>query len=197
MKSDLGKLPVERISPQTGWMQAWVTPSGLAYGVSIPVRSFDSGLEWVQQPETPEFDLNPFPFAVRDWRGLEGQAFQPDKKEVNNSSVYIGSAHNPVDVLYIQFGKRVGTRFQLTCVLFCDFAFEGVAQNETIAFVTEVEFMRLRVGGGYLNHCGIDIREWETQALVEIVQSFVDMSAYQREPIRDKHSIWFLPIDEG
>ncbi|MFN8378579.1 MAG: hypothetical protein U0452_07895 [Anaerolineae bacterium] len=197
MKSDLGKLPVERIIPQTGCIQAWVSPTEFNYGVSIPVQPFDSGLEWVYQPETPTFELNPFPFPVRDWRDLEGQAFRPSKKVVNNSTVYVGSAHNPVDVLYIHFGKRVRTRFQLTCVLFCDFDHEGVAQNETIALVTEVDFWRLRIGAGYLSRCEIDIGEWKTQVLVDMAQSFVEMSAYQPEPIRDKHSIWFLPTDEG
>jgi hypothetical protein len=174
----LSKMPVEQFIPQIGKLttSVWFEQQKLESALWIPIAPIDTGLSWVHQPEKPEFGLDPLFFPQKDWRDLEGQLFQGAGVD-DESAVYLGVRHNPVEVESIRFVKRDGLRFLVDCRLFCNFAFEGVGQNETIDLTADVEFTGLTIWQRQWEQLGFSMTD-----LMKLLEPIVALEAYELPP---------------
>lgn len=140
------QIPTNQFKPKLGTMRAHLfeNPNAgieptLFYDITIPLELFDSGLDYELQPEETSFRLDSIKFPITDWRGFDGQLFEVAKDDADGS-IYLGSAHNPVDINLIRFTRLGDFRFWIECMLFCDFGFERVADNATVELSADVEF---------------------------------------------------------
>ena len=188
------KVPVETFRAKRGAMQAQITQNrliGLAptlfYTITIPLEPFDSGFEWDEQPLHTAFRLDFIELPVKDWRTLAGRIFAvpPDKSD---GSIYVGTAHNPVDIRHLAFTRRSGTVLHIHCILFCDFEAEMLADNTLVELRTEVEFKGLSIGRGIVTGDPA-----KPDAVRKSVGHLVSLDAYQRVPQINPHAVYFLP----
>ena len=137
--SDLPKIPIGLMRPKEailtfrpakGMLQAYFT-------LEIPLEPFDTGLDYVSQPESPTFILENNELPVKTIAEIDGKTFNVDKgPPMIDGSVYIGSAHNPADLKTISF-RRVNTdTFEITVTIHCQFDYERVGQNEMVILST-------------------------------------------------------------
>jgi len=116
----------------------------LSLGFDIPLAPFDSGLSHVTQPEQTVFDLGAN-VPVNGLDELEGRSFEaPDADQ--DGTIYLGSAHNPVKIERLTFGKRVGARFDVELALLCHFSFEGVGEDERVVLNAKLVCDKLLFG---------------------------------------------------
>lgn len=146
-------IPVDRFRAQPGRMRARLFQDpqlgpgpALYYDITIPLEPFDSGLDWEEQPVRTEFSLEFLKLPVEDWRDLHERSFELAQDEAD-ASIYLGGAHNPVEVRRIHFTRVGETALQIDCTLFCDFEAEMVAESLALELTTEVEFEGLVVDG--------------------------------------------------
>jgi hypothetical protein len=115
----------------------------LSLGFDIPLAPFDSGLSHVTQPEETIFDLSAN-VPVNGLDELEGRSF--DTPDADQDTIYLGSAHNPVKIERLIFGKRLGARFDVELSLLCRFSFEGVGQDEHVVLNAKLVCDKLLFG---------------------------------------------------
>lgn len=110
----------------------------LFHRVYVPLKPFDSGLEYESKPFETEI--------VMEWLNLKlDNPMDLDKLKLNSKpgdeievSVYLGSAHNPCDINNLVFKKIEETHYEIECELFIDFEHEMIAKNEIFKFNTEL-----------------------------------------------------------
>ncbi len=102
----------------------------LFHRIIIPLEPFDSGLEHVQQPENTEIIIEWINLGLNDPSMLPDIEISSKKTKDVEASVYIGSAHNVIDIEELKLTKIGDDRYELKGVLYINFEDEGVAQNE-------------------------------------------------------------------
>jgi hypothetical protein len=169
-------IPFDKFEPLTGEMYACIFENrfiGLAptlfYELRIPLKPFDSGIEWEENPVETEFQLRSLDLPVRDWRLLAGQTFELEEQQ-SDASIYLGTAHNPVIIERLRFTQLQDLQFDVECKLYCDFEFERVGNSGRLEFTSKVWFKGL----------WLDLDEELTPAeLRAIVTELADPTAYQ------------------
>ena len=188
------RIPADRFRPKSGQMRAHLFQNQhirlaptLFYDITIPLEPFDSGLEWEEQPVHTEFRLEFVRLPIKDWRDLDGKSFEVAQDDADGS-IYLGTAHNPVDIRRIQFTRLGETTLRIYCSLFCDFESEMIADSVMVELATKVEFEGLMVER--------DIIEDDPTRSDNIRASLgnpVSLDAYQIEPQVSEHHVWLLP----
>ena len=134
---DLPKIPVERFRSLRGTMSFYRAEEGAQVNIDIPLAPFDSGQPQDEQPVQTVFDLVLY-LPVESIEQLDGREFSATGDDCP-SSIYLGSAHNPVEVPRIRF-RRTGARsFHVAGDFACDFAFEGVGQSAVVPLEAELD----------------------------------------------------------
>jgi hypothetical protein len=105
----------------------------LFHRVVIPFEPFDSGLEWVQQPESPELVVEWAKLDLDDPADLDGVDLAMTKLEGVEASIYLGSAHNWTDLKRFKLTKTEAG-FHVSCLATIEFESEDVAENELLEF---------------------------------------------------------------
>ncbi len=187
-------VPLPRqVHPKPGTMNARLFENAtigfarsLFYDITIPLEAFDSGLSYEEQPVETSFQLEFLRFPLNDWRAFDGRHFTlaPDDSD---ASIYLGAAHNPVEVSHIHFAARDRTRFHIDCTLFCDFDFEGVGDNTTVELKTEVEFIGLFLEREMIHD------PQDVAALRGVLQRWVPLEAYLLEARVDQWQVLVPP----
>jgi len=192
------KIPIDRFSAKPGQMQAHLFQNlhiGLAptlfYNIMIPLEPFDSGLEWEEQPVHTEFRLEFVRLPTKDWRNLDGKSFEVAQDDADGS-IYLGTAHNPVDIRRIQFTRLSETTLQINCSLFCDFESEMIADSVLVELTTEVKFDGLMVERDI-----IEGDSAESDNIRKSIGNLVSLDAYQIEPQVSEHYVRLLPNTAG
>ena len=110
----------------------------LFHSISIPLEPFDSGFEHVDQPEKPSIDIEWLNLNLADPNDLDGVeiSIQPDGDA--QASIYIGGAHNPIDIDSLVLKHVQDNLFEITAKAMIDFEYEGIAQNEFFEVSTTV-----------------------------------------------------------
>src|SRR4051794_18679166 len=119
---DLPKIPVERFRPLRGTMTFYRAEEGAQVNIDIPLAPFDSGQPQDDQPVETIVDLVLY-LPVDTIEQLDGREFSVEGDDCE-SSLYLGSAHNPLDVPRIRFRRSAERSFHVAGQLACDFAFE-------------------------------------------------------------------------
>jgi hypothetical protein len=181
------------LKPAPGQMRAHLFQNprlGLAptlfYDIAIPLEPFDSGLAWEDQPVHTQFCLEFVRLPVDDWRELDGRSFALAPGDADGS-IYLGGAHNPVDIQYLGFTRLAGTALRIDCTLFCDFEAERVGDSLLVQLTAEVEFQGLIVERDILGSDPTARRELE-----EAIGTLVALDAYEEVPRVGQGQVWLV-----
>lgn len=186
----LPRIPVELITPLQGEMTLSIFENaniGLAphlrAQIEIPFEPFDSGLDWVGQPEETSLCCEFVHFALRDWRVLPGQSFALDWPEAfdepsQEASIYLGSRHNVLPQVSYEFTARKGRMLEVRIHGECDFEQEGVGLPAMIDVKQWVEFKGLTIKEEIL-----DARDLQGAGALEFVGQFVELEGLASELI--------------
>lgn len=112
----------------------------LFHRISIPLKPFDSGLEYEQQPLETCLFVDFLKLDLPNPNELDGLVITTDKDSENDASVYVGSAHNPFDINKLTFNKIDENIYNAEGEIEIIFEHEMVAKNELFSFNTTVEF---------------------------------------------------------
>jgi hypothetical protein len=118
-------------------MSFYRAEEGAQVNIDIPLAPFDSGQPQDDQPLDTVFDLVLY-LPVGAIEQLDGREF-PAEGDDCPSSIYLGSAHNPVEVPRIRFRRAANGSFHVAGEFACDFAFEGVGQPAVVAIEAELD----------------------------------------------------------
>lgn len=138
MKSRLKRFPVAEVRPRVGTISAmlWANenaslPLTLFHAITIPLQPFVAetweGKARYQTSLRLDFIELDLPFG--GYRALQGRSFRfprnPQPGYVDGS-VYLGGAHNPVNVDALSFGKARGRTIEVRVRAALDFEHEGI-----------------------------------------------------------------------
>ena len=111
----------------------------LFHRINIPLKPFHSGLEIDVQPVKTHIEIDWLNLNLRDPLELDKLILKSTPEDDTNVSIYIGNTHNPCDIKRLKINKIKNNLYEVDCELFVDFEYEGVAQNETFTFNTQLE----------------------------------------------------------
>ena len=114
----------------------------LYHRFSIPLKPFDSGLEYDPQPMKTLILVDWIKLELQDPTQLDGLTLSSAANERVETSIYLGSAYNNCNIKRLNL-KGMGTDiYCVDCDLFVDFAYEMVANPEDFSFATELKLDR-------------------------------------------------------
>ena len=116
-------------------------PRTLFHRIVIPFEPFDSGLEYVSQPEETELCYEWLVLGLEDQAALTGLDLKSANYEQGEASIYVGAAHNPVKFVRFLLQDAGDGLFQIDAEMNVLFEFEGVAKNESFTLVAEASFV--------------------------------------------------------
>jgi hypothetical protein len=105
----------------------------LFHRIRIPFEPFDSGLDYVSQPEETELVVEWINLGLDDPAALDGVEIAMGQTPDVEASIYLGSAHNWYQIEKLTL-VREGSRYRVASVGTVEFAREGVANDEPFAF---------------------------------------------------------------
>lgn len=104
--------------------------------VYIPLKPFDSGLDYEDQPVETEIVLEWYKLELADPAKLDGLDLNHDNYADAEGSVYIGGAHNWCNVKQLSLEITNSGSYTMAGKILVEFEGEGVAENELFSFVT-------------------------------------------------------------
>jgi hypothetical protein len=135
----------KKAKPQTGRIEKYLFENEtiglkktLFHRIYIPLLPFDSGLDYVEQPEETEIVFEWFSLNLKDPDNLNGLDLNHKNYPDAEASIYVGSAHNWCNINHLIISKIKEEIYQLKIDIEIDFEAEGVALNESFVFQTEV-----------------------------------------------------------
>ncbi|MCD2259120.1 hypothetical protein [Psychroserpens luteolus] len=114
----------------------------LFHRISIPLKPFDSGIEYESQPVETIMSIEWMNLNLPNPDELDGISIKTDKDSEIEASVYIGNAHNSFDIFMLTLNKIDERNYRAIGKIMVDFEHEMVANNETFEFDTTIEFNR-------------------------------------------------------
>lgn len=111
----------------------------LYHRFKIPLEPFDSGLEYLPQPEETTIVMEWIQLNINDPFELDDVNIVTVPEDDTQSSVYIGTRHNPCDIKKMILKKIEKDLYRVTCELFVEFEYESVAKNEYFNFTTMLQ----------------------------------------------------------
>jgi len=98
--------------------------------IVIPLGTFNTGLDWVAQPESPEVTIEWLKVPANDPSNLIGEYVRGKNMCGVEASVYLGASHNWIELGALRVLEIDGEcRLQLAGAI--DFEREGVGMNES------------------------------------------------------------------
>jgi hypothetical protein len=108
-------------------------PRTLFHRIRIPFEPFDSGLEYVQQPERTELVVEWINLRLDEPAALDGVEIAMGHTPDIEASIYLGAAHNWYQIQKLTLA-RDGSRFRVASKGTVEFSREGVANDEPFTF---------------------------------------------------------------
>lgn len=112
----------------------------LFHRIYVPLVPFNSGLDYVEQPENTEIVIEWLKLDLANPDDLDGLVIKSQDYKDLEASIYIGSAHNPCEILILQLHKTEADEYRIICELKVNFEFEGVAKDELFKFETNIKY---------------------------------------------------------
>jgi len=108
--------------------------------ISIPLKSFDSGLDYEEQPIETSIEFDWYELKLPDAKQIDGLNLSAENYPESEASVYVGCAHNwcQVNKLLISLGEN--NELHISGELIVEFENEGVAKNEPFTFATTATY---------------------------------------------------------
>ena len=114
-------------------------PRTLFHRITVPFEPFDAGLDYVSQPESTELCYEWLDLKLDDVAALDGLDLSKANYPDAEASIYLGAAHNPVDVQQFAIHIVEPGVFRVDARIDIVFEFEGVGKNEGFKFSTELK----------------------------------------------------------
>lgn len=108
--------------------------------IQIPLKPFDSGLEWVQQPEETVLHIDWIKLTQDDATDLDGLVLSSETYPDMEASIYVGSSHNWTIINKLTLTKIDTDQYEIEGDTLVCFEDENVAENEPFYFKTQVIF---------------------------------------------------------
>lgn len=112
----------------------------LFHRINIPLKPFDSGLEYEEQPVQTDISIEWINLQLENPDDLDNVSLESSKNNQVECSIYVGSAHNPCDIKKLTLNKVDSEKYKIEGELFVDFEHEGVAKSESFSFSTTVDY---------------------------------------------------------
>ncbi len=112
----------------------------LFHRIIIPLKPFNSGIEYESQPIETDLIIEWLNLNLTNPDELDGITIKTDKDSEAEASIYIGNAHNPVDIMELTLNKIDERKYRIIGKIMIDFEHEMVAKNEIFEFKTTAEF---------------------------------------------------------
>jgi hypothetical protein len=109
--------------------------------ITIPLAPFDTGLDYVDQPEKPQIVIDWINLNLSNPAHLDGIQISSTDTEDIEASVYIGSAHNWINIENLTLRKIGPDKYELNGTLEVVFENEGVGENETFRVKSNASYM--------------------------------------------------------
>lgn len=103
--------------------------------IVIPFAPFDSGLDYVEQPESTELVVEWIDLGLADPAALDGVVIASGVTPHVEASIYVGSSHNRVNISELRLVKE-DDHYRVRCRAIAEFETEGVGRNEPFRFET-------------------------------------------------------------
>ena len=103
--------------------------STLFHRIRIPFAPFDSGLDYVPQPESTELVVEWINLGLDDPAALDGVEIAMGRTTDVEASIYLGAAHNWYQIEKLTL-TREGSRYRVVSEGTVEFTREGVGQDE-------------------------------------------------------------------
>lgn len=116
-------------------------PKTLFHRITLPLDSFDSGLDYEEQPISTSIILDWYELGLDKPEDLDRLDLAHVQYPEAEGSIYIGGAHNWCVVNELLITKLELGSFSLDGTLCIEFENEGVAKNEQFKFQTSAEFV--------------------------------------------------------
>lgn len=100
--------------------------------IEVQFEPFDSGLGYVEQPETTSLVVEWLAVDIEDPAHLAGVTASSDSAPDMEASIYLGSAHNWFNVSILTI-SQYGADFLVACCGTVEFENERVARNESFS----------------------------------------------------------------
>ncbi len=105
--------------------------------IKIPLKPFDSGLEYEKQPVKTELVFDWYDLKLAHERRIGGLNLKSNNYPDAEASIYVGSAHNWCDVRKLSIQNLDdGWSWEVRGDVLVEFENERVAQNEAFKFNT-------------------------------------------------------------
>ena len=112
----------------------------LFHRIIIPLEPFDSGLEYVEQPENTELVIDWIRLELKNPSLLAGVEITSAFNKEMEASIYIGSAHNWTNIKSLKLKEIAKNKYEIDGLVTVEFENEGVAKNEEFQFKTTALF---------------------------------------------------------
>ena len=108
----------------------------LFHRITIPLEPFDSGLEYVDQPEETEFVIDWINLHLDDPSKLDNIEITSQLTKGVEATIYVGCAHNWSNIHSLKLKEIEPDKYEIHATVTVEFKNEGVAQNEKYNFTT-------------------------------------------------------------
>jgi hypothetical protein len=108
--------------------------------IQIPFEPFDSGLNYVSQPESTSLVVEWLALEVEDPSRLGGIQISAASAPDMEASIYLGAAHNRFQISDLSFSED-GADFLVHCQGTVQFENEGVARNEQFTLDARAKYV--------------------------------------------------------
>jgi len=112
----------------------------LFHRIKISFEPFDSGLDYVEQPEDTELVIEWVNLGLKDPALLAGLEITSKGTKDVEASVYIGAAHNWTNIHSLYLKEVAQNKYEIYGKVTVEFENEMVAKNEDFEFKTTAEF---------------------------------------------------------
>ncbi len=110
------------------------------HSIEIPLKPFDSGLSYEEQPLETIVVFDWFKLNLEDPSQLEGLNLNHENYPEAEASVYVGCSHNWCQIKELSLNKIGHNAFEVSGKLFVEFENENVAKNELFTFSTTAKY---------------------------------------------------------
>ena len=112
----------------------------LFHRITIPLEPFDSGLDYVEQPEDTLLMIEWINLGLKDPSLLAGVEITSEAKKDTEATIYIGAAHNWANIHSLHLKEIAPNKYEINGKITVEFENEMVANNEYFEFTTTAVF---------------------------------------------------------
>ena len=102
--------------------------------IQVEFDPLDTGCDYIKQPEVPRLTIEWIELDIDDPGRLAGVGIFSTFHRKMEASIYIGAAHNPIDISSMLLKEVAANRYEIEASLKVDFEYEGVADKEDFNF---------------------------------------------------------------